>query len=317
MEAHEICETWPEIPLDQFKKMVTSIRTSGLIQSITTFEGKILDGRHRYRACIEAGVSPRFEQYKGDDPVGFSQAANDHRRHATPSQRAIQAIKLLDYEKRMAKGRMAAGGGDKRSGDAFGRHPLAGHESKGNGPKRRDPDRPLKDDPGGRAANKLAAKVGVSPRNITRALTVRRDGTPKLNAAVANGEIKLTEAERIARLNAATQDKVVETPKRERSAAILEAAHRKEACRRRAAKKKNPPVSREIGTPFVRKFLHAIERTALVCAEDGACDARAIATKFLEEMDWNQDVLRLQYERGQPVIRALALIEQRRVAKAA
>lgn len=136
MEAHEICETWPEIPLDQFKKMVTSIRTSGLIQSITTFEGKILDGRHRYRACIEAGVSPRFEQYKGDDPVGFSQAANDHRRHATPSQRAIQAIKLLDYEKRMAKLRQIASGGDKRAGDAFGRHPLTGHESKGNGPQR-------------------------------------------------------------------------------------------------------------------------------------------------------------------------------------
>lgn len=48
---------------------------NGLRVPIVTIEGEagpvILDGRNRYRACVEAGVEPRFESYAGDKPGGL------------------------------------------------------------------------------------------------------------------------------------------------------------------------------------------------------------------------------------------------------
>jgi hypothetical protein len=36
------------------------------------YEGKILDGRNRYNACIAAGVEPRYIDYEGHDRLRMS-----------------------------------------------------------------------------------------------------------------------------------------------------------------------------------------------------------------------------------------------------
>ena len=55
-----------------------------------------LDGRNRYRACLRAGVEPRYRDYEGDDPCGFVVSANIRRRHLDESQRALIAAKLAN-----------------------------------------------------------------------------------------------------------------------------------------------------------------------------------------------------------------------------
>ena len=59
-----------------------------------TYQGKILDGRNREKACAIAGVTPRYEEYSGDDPIGFVISMNMKRRHLTVSQRAAIASEL-------------------------------------------------------------------------------------------------------------------------------------------------------------------------------------------------------------------------------
>jgi hypothetical protein len=59
-------------------------------------EGKILDGRHRYLACLAKQEPPRFCEYAGqcDSALAFVISKNIRRRHLTESQRAFVAAGL-------------------------------------------------------------------------------------------------------------------------------------------------------------------------------------------------------------------------------
>jgi len=93
-EFHPLANVFPLIEGAEFDELVADIKANGLNQCIELYEGKILDGRNRYRACLAAGVEPRAVQYRGDDPVGYVISANLRRRHLDESQRAMVAAKL-------------------------------------------------------------------------------------------------------------------------------------------------------------------------------------------------------------------------------
>ncbi len=56
---------------------------------IMLYEGKVLDGWHRYQACLKAGAKPRSEPYSGSDPAAYVCSVNLHRRqeNMTPTQK--------------------------------------------------------------------------------------------------------------------------------------------------------------------------------------------------------------------------------------
>jgi hypothetical protein len=79
------------------KTLADDIKAKGLTELIMLFEGKILDGRNRYRACELAKVelsADHFTQYEGNDPLGFVISKNLHRRHLSTSQRSIIAAEI-------------------------------------------------------------------------------------------------------------------------------------------------------------------------------------------------------------------------------
>lgn len=64
-EFHPICLLLQPLSDVAFDALASSIGSIGLRDAITLFEGKILDGRHRYLVCRKLGITPRFETFEG------------------------------------------------------------------------------------------------------------------------------------------------------------------------------------------------------------------------------------------------------------
>ncbi|MCX6917169.1 MAG: ParB N-terminal domain-containing protein, partial [Verrucomicrobia bacterium] len=60
MKTHPLADLFPPMTADEMASLVEDIKAHGLAQPIVTHEGAILDGRHRYQACLQAGVEPQF-----------------------------------------------------------------------------------------------------------------------------------------------------------------------------------------------------------------------------------------------------------------
>ncbi|GAG86440.1 unnamed protein product, partial [marine sediment metagenome] len=88
-----------------------SIRKNGLLEPITLFEGKILDGRNRYNACKLVSYNfteDDFEEFDEScviDPFDFVEIMNSLRRHLTTWQRAKWGLVVLAKERKKAEKR--------------------------------------------------------------------------------------------------------------------------------------------------------------------------------------------------------------------
>ena len=103
-ELHPLCTLFPRMGGAEFDSLVADIKTNGLSQPITLHNGFILDGGNRYRACMEAGIEPRFVEFEGASVVSFVLSANLHRRHMTAGQQAAIVASAQDWAKAHARG---------------------------------------------------------------------------------------------------------------------------------------------------------------------------------------------------------------------
>ena len=60
----------PKMSDEEFSELKASIQSEGQHYSIIVNEDlEVLDGHHRYRACMELGIEPDFEVRKFDDKL--------------------------------------------------------------------------------------------------------------------------------------------------------------------------------------------------------------------------------------------------------
>ena len=144
----------PKMSEEEFAELKASIQTEGQHYPIVANENlEILDGHHRFKACVELDIEPDFEVRKFEDKLlekKFVIEANLRRRHLTKFQLVELGMPLLEIEKALAKRRQATGG-------KTGRNIQLGLASD-------DAKPPIKS----KATAAVAKKVGVSTRTFER-----------------------------------------------------------------------------------------------------------------------------------------------------
>ena len=100
MSFHPVSELFPALPENEFEALVADIAQNGLREPIHVVGRAIIDGRHRYRACLAAGIEPQFVQLaENADLNSFVVSLNLRRRHLSESQRAMVAARLANLPK--------------------------------------------------------------------------------------------------------------------------------------------------------------------------------------------------------------------------
>lgn len=186
-KTHWAADLFPMLSGEELKALVEDIREHGLQSPIVLDrEKRIIDGRNRFAACVEAGVLPRFTTFEGGvtDIVRFVRSANVVRRHLSASQVAMLVPKLgaemkteleREAEARRAATQISGGRAAKSSNDGGGNRATKLKRA----PKTRD---------------QLAAAFDVSARYIQDAEAIAKE--PELAAQVEAGQLSIPQAKR-------------------------------------------------------------------------------------------------------------------------
>jgi ParB-like chromosome segregation protein Spo0J len=187
MEHHEYAGLFPLLSDSDLRVLADDIAANGLTSPIVRDEaGLILDGRNRERACVIAGIEPRYTTFRGtdDEKLAMVISANLHRRHLTTSQRASVAARLLPiYEAQAAK-------------------------RKERKPKSVVVNLPQQKLDAGKARDKAGAALNVSGKSVDMASKVHRKAIPQIVSSVDMGELSVSAAAVVSDLPKAEQQEI-------------------------------------------------------------------------------------------------------------
>lgn len=173
LEFHPLANLFPLIEGQAFADLVADVKANGLLDKVVLLDGKILDGRNRYRAALEAGLDLGFAHVRANlfrifdpaiegDPLTWVLSKNLHRRHLDESQRSAVGAKLETL----------------------------GHGGQRHGGTEQDASLQL-------TRSAVAGIVNVSPRSIASSKKVLNEGAPELFTAIERGQVKASVAEKL------------------------------------------------------------------------------------------------------------------------
>jgi len=159
MKRHALSKAFPDLSDEDFQALKESIKRNGQRDKILLFDDQILDGWHRYRACLELGKAPIFGVFTGD-AVQCVIDKNIHRRQLTASQRAM-ALAACNRWLDVGTNQLSPQGDSCTAGMSI---------------------------------RKMAAAAKVNPKTIEKAKRVALRATPELRAQVIAGATTLAAA---------------------------------------------------------------------------------------------------------------------------
>jgi N6-adenosine-specific RNA methylase IME4 len=195
MKHHPAADVFPMMTPDVFEEHKADIKANGQMQPITICEGMILDGRNRYKACMELEIAPMTVTYIGN-PWTYAWSANGSRRDLQEVQRAM--IHLLcnqGSEKWEKKNKNIADEANaKRSAAAKGQHAVSAPRRGETLVVVQSEQQPKADRAKGRASRAAEANVTSSTQAKAEQIFNSR---PDLAKNVAAGTLKPAEALRV------------------------------------------------------------------------------------------------------------------------
>lgn len=165
-KIHPAADIFPMMEGAAYDSLKASIEKDGQVTPIELWDGQVIDGRNRLKACEELGVDPwvsDVEDIADSDPVSYALALNLERRHLNESQRAMVASKAEELYRQ-------------------------------DRPKDQEGKFASMDQPAGQASDRAASVMGVSGRSVRSATKVRRDGDPELAKSVERGDLAVSAA---------------------------------------------------------------------------------------------------------------------------
>ena len=170
LQPHEYASLFPPMSDEDFKSLIADMKRHGLREPIVVFQDRILDGVHRDKACVLAGIKPTYRSFQGDDPLAYVVSANLHRRHLDTGQRAMIASKIATLK-----------------------------------PGRRGKDANLQV-----SRKDAAAALSFSERSVADASVVMEHGAPGLIKIAEKGDIPISTAADLARATQEEQRRAIE-----------------------------------------------------------------------------------------------------------
>lgn len=157
-QFHELADAFPLITGEAFDELKADIEKHGQLEPVVMFEGKILDGRNRWRAMQELQMPHKEIKLAPDtDPVAYVWSKNAVRRQLSPAQKALAATKLVT----------AKHGGQSSDDEKV-------------------------------TTAQAARMAGVGERSVKRARRVLDEAAPEVVSAVQDGTLGLEPAELLA-----------------------------------------------------------------------------------------------------------------------
>ena len=240
LQAHAYANIFPLADGPPLWELRDDIQANGYsaLFPLVLYQGQILDGRRRQECCHMLNIEPPVTTFEGtpEQALAFVKSANWQRRHLGEADRALAAGKIAQEFAKLAAARQHAG-------------TLAPAGAKV-----------------GKASENASELTGVPVRTIEKAKAVLEHGTPKLQQAVRDGTVSVTDAAAVATEAPAVQDAAVQAVKGGMAKTAKQAA---------AANGKRKPKSgtlvfddRSIDK-LIGKLVHAIDARAKAMGKTG------------------------------------------------
>lgn len=183
---HPLSAAFPAMTPEEFQELKDSINNIGVQNPITLLDGMVIDGWHRYSACMVLGMDcPVVDLEPGIDPRDFVMAQNQARRHVTKAQLAMAVTAVYQWKP-------VGNPSFSQSRTECGIAESATLPSK--------------------TTAELSEISGVGERTIAQAKTVTAQAAPAVVEAVKRGELGLPKAAAISKLPPEQQAQAISKP---------------------------------------------------------------------------------------------------------
>lgn len=172
LTRHPLSAAFPDMTPAELGALKSDIEARGLLEPITLYEGMILDGWHRYQACLEADHEPWFEDFSDKRPDLWVISKNARRRHLSKTQIAVAIAKIAEITGMASPVRHSGGSEGQAKSSTSKSATVAGRDSA--------------------TVEEMAEAADVDKRTMERAQRLVREGVAD---QVLSGELGVREAE--------------------------------------------------------------------------------------------------------------------------